>query len=250
MLTVLCRGRPFPVEEGYVEETHQLTVRAVFVGCLLGAVVGASNIYLGLKTGFTFGPQLFGAIFGFAILKAISTIFTESSILGRIFGGPFGPKENCTVQSAATAAGGLGIIFVGAIPAMYQLGLLSDNPRDDLGKLIALTACAGFFGIFFVIRKCYDISDSPSAQLFYTALRRYYIVKQKLVFPTPSATAYTIRALHNTKTGADAAKKKSRGLMYTFAGTFVFKVVNSYVPGVLLDWHIGKSCSFFNTEQF
>jgi hypothetical protein len=59
------------------EETHQLTVRALVVGALLGCVgqcgcyqlsfiiantrlVGASNIYLGLKTGFTFGPQLFG----------------------------------------------------------------------------------------------------------------------------------------------------------------------------------------------
>lgn len=41
-------------------ETHQLTFRALFVGACLGAVVGASNIYLGLKTGFTFGPQLFG----------------------------------------------------------------------------------------------------------------------------------------------------------------------------------------------
>ena len=34
--------------------------RALIVGCALGAVVGAANIYLGLKTGFTFGPQLFG----------------------------------------------------------------------------------------------------------------------------------------------------------------------------------------------
>lgn len=37
-----------------------MTLSALLVGSLLGAVVGASNIYLGLKTGFTFGPQLFG----------------------------------------------------------------------------------------------------------------------------------------------------------------------------------------------
>lgn len=91
--------------------------RAIFVGCALGAIgerlvfvlvvipslndhftVGASNIYLGLKTGFTFGPQLFGAIFGFAILKPLSRIIPESGLLGRFLGGPFGPKENCTVQ--------------------------------------------------------------------------------------------------------------------------------------------------------
>jgi uncharacterized oligopeptide transporter (OPT) family protein len=64
---------------------------------LLGSIVGASNIYLGLKTGFTFGPQLFGAIFGFAILKPLSVMLPEC----RVFGGPFGPKENCTVQTGA-----------------------------------------------------------------------------------------------------------------------------------------------------
>lgn len=75
---------PFPIDPRIPEEDHQLTIRAVVVGCMLGCVVGASNIYLGLKTGkpfyivcfrprrsehssyvgFTFGASLFGAIFG------------------------------------------------------------------------------------------------------------------------------------------------------------------------------------------
>ncbi|KAF5368921.1 hypothetical protein D9758_002936 [Tetrapyrgos nigripes] len=214
--------RPFPVDPLAPVETHQLTVRAVFVGCVLGAIVGASNIYLGLKTGFTFGPQLFGALFGFAILKAISKAVPDSGLLGKMFGGEFGPKENCTVQTAATAAGGLGIIFVSAIPAMYRMHLLSDLPQKDVGKLIAMTVCAGFFGIFFVI-----------------PLRKYYIVHQKLTFPTPAATAYTIRSLHSGKQGAIAARKKSLALLYTFAACFVFKVLSGYAPGVIYDWHIG-----------
>jgi uncharacterized oligopeptide transporter (OPT) family protein len=215
--------RPFPIDPDAPEETHQLTVRALFVGCLLGAVVGASNIYLGLKTGFTFGPQLFGAIFGYAILKPLSRILPQSGLIGRVFGGDFGPKENCTVQSAATSAGGIGILFVSAVPAMYKLGLLSALPKDDIGKLIALTVCAGFFGVFFVI-----------------PLRKYYIVRQKLTFPTPAATAYTIRALHNGKTGAIAARKKSLGLLWAFVIVFVFKVMTGYAPGILYDWHIGE----------
>ena len=73
--------------------------------------------------------------------------------------------------SAATAAGGLSILAVSAVPAMYRLGLLHEFPSQDIGKLIALTFCAGFFGVFFVI-----------------PLRRYYIVNQKLTFPTPAAT--------------------------------------------------------------
>ena len=71
---------------------------------------------------------------------------------------------------------------------MYRLGLLSALPQQDIGKLIALTVCTAFYGVFFAI-----------------PLRKYYIVKQKLTFPTPAATAITIRALHNSRTGAVAA---------------------------------------------
>lgn len=81
----------------------------------------------------------------------------------------FGPKENVTVQTAATAAGGIGIIFVSAVPAMYRLGLLSELPLQDAGKLIALAVCVAYYGVFFVI-----------------PLRKYYILKRKLVFPTPT----------------------------------------------------------------
>ena len=75
------------------------------------------------------------------------------------------------LTQATVASGGLGILFVSAVPAMYRLQLLSDNPSKDIGRLIALTACAGFFGVFFVI-----------------PLRKYFIVHQKLTFPTPAAT--------------------------------------------------------------
>lgn len=50
--------RPFddlPPEKPWV-----MTIRAVFVGLCCGCLVNASNIYLGLKTGWTFGANLFG----------------------------------------------------------------------------------------------------------------------------------------------------------------------------------------------
>ncbi|KAF8340908.1 oligopeptide transporter [Amanita rubescens] len=214
-------SKPFPTLPDETEETHQLTIRAIAVGCALGAIVGASNIYLGLKTGAIFGSQLFGAILGFAILKPISKALPESGLLGRLFGGYFGPKENCTVQSAATAAGGLGILAVSAIPAMYRLDLLSD-PREDFGRLIALIFSSAFFGVCFVI-----------------PLRKYFIVHQKLTFPTPAATAYTIRSLHGGKSGALAGRKKALALFWTLIASFLYKVLNGYAPGILLDWHIG-----------
>ncbi|KAG8943628.1 hypothetical protein FRC03_002414 [Tulasnella sp. 419] len=216
-------GDPFPVDPHAPVEEHQLTLRALIVGSALGAVVGSSNIYLGLKTGVSFGPQLFGAIFGFAILKPLSKAITTPGVIpGWIWGGDFGPKENVCVQTAATSAGGLGILFVSGIPALYRLNLMSYSPEEDFGKLIALTISVAYFGVAFVI-----------------PLRKYFIIHQKLTFPTPSATAYTIRSLHSGKSGAIAARKKSMALLITFVLAMCYKVTTGYAPGMIYDWHIG-----------
>jgi OPT oligopeptide transporter protein len=42
------------------EKSRVLTIRAVFVGICCGALVNASNVYLGLKSGWTFSANLFG----------------------------------------------------------------------------------------------------------------------------------------------------------------------------------------------
>lgn len=87
--------------------------------------------------------------------------------------------------------------------------------------MISLTVASAFFGVFFVI-----------------PLRKYYILKQKLVFPTPTATAFTIRSLHSIG-GEVAARKKSLMLGWSFVAAFLYKVVSTYAPGILWDWHIG-----------
>lgn len=153
---------PFPVDADELEEPQQFTFRAVFVGCVLGAVISASNVYLGLKTGWTFGASLFGSIFGFAILKPLSR-----TLPSRFGGGYFGPKENVCCQSAATAAGSLGLLFTSGFPAAYQLGLLGESPRADFGRLITFTLASAYYGMFFAI-----------------PLRKFYILKQKLTFPS------------------------------------------------------------------
>lgn len=66
-------------------------------------------------------------------------------------------------------------------------------------------------------------------------------LKQKLVFPTPTATAYTIRSLH-TVGGAIAAKKKAVTLGWSFLSAFLYKIASTYAPGILWDWHLGWTC--------
>ena len=49
----------------------QLTLRAVSVGCFLGAIVGAMNIYFGLQTGWAMGGSLIAAILGFSVFSML-----------------------------------------------------------------------------------------------------------------------------------------------------------------------------------
>jgi uncharacterized oligopeptide transporter (OPT) family protein len=175
-----------------------------------------SSVYLGLKTGWTFGAALFGSIFGFAILKPLSGALPK-----HFGGGYFGPKENVCVQSAATAAGSLGLVFTSGFPAAYQLGLLK-TPREDFGKLVTFTIACAYYGMFFAI-----------------PLRKLYILKHKLAFPGAVAAAYTIRSLHTGKNAEKNAGKMTIALALAFSIAITWRCVSEYAPGILWDWHWG-----------
>ncbi|PKS11079.1 hypothetical protein jhhlp_002840 [Lomentospora prolificans] len=215
--------KPFPPQEGIPHEENPLTVRAVTVGILLGSLVNASNVYLGLKTGFTFGASLFGAIFGFGIIKALTKLFPTTPHIGG--GSVFGPQENSIIQASAAGAGGMTGLFVAALPAMYQLDLLSERPVDDFGRILTLTLVCSFFGLFFAV-----------------PLRKFFVInvarELRLVFPSPTATAVTIRSMHAVGSGAVDAMKKIKALGIAFFGALCHRVGSYYAPGILYDWHI------------
>lgn len=88
----------------------------------------------------------------------------------------FGPQENSIIQASATGAGGMAGLFVAGLPAMYRLSLLSDNPKDDFGRILTITLVCAFFGLFAAV-----------------PLRKFFIInvarELNLIFPTPTATA-------------------------------------------------------------
>ncbi|KAJ4180047.1 hypothetical protein NW755_012087 [Fusarium falciforme] len=89
---------PFPIDETLESlETGRriLRTRSVFVGVLLGGIVNAANVYLGLRMGITFPANLFGAIVGFAVVKSLSKAFSESI---PILGGAFGHFMDITIE--------------------------------------------------------------------------------------------------------------------------------------------------------
>lgn len=73
-------------------------------------------------------------------------------------------------------------------------------------------------------------------------MRKFFIVyvarELRLIFPTASATAMTIRSMHQAVTGEKLAKLKMKGLSIAFAFALILRVVSQYATGILWDWHI------------
>ncbi|KAI9291449.1 OPT superfamily oligopeptide transporter [Neoconidiobolus thromboides FSU 785] len=189
----------------------EFTWRASILGSLLGCIIATSNMYLGMKAGWSFSASIFGSILGYAILKPISKLPPY------LLGGAFGIKENCTIQTAATTAGGLFAGYVGGIPALFRMKLLP--PVQECWELLFMwTIAAGFYGLFFAV-----------------PLRKLFIIQRKLVFPSPTAAALTIRSLH-AKDGIEA-KVKTKWILGSFVFSIIYKTVGYFIP-FLLDMHL------------
>jgi uncharacterized oligopeptide transporter (OPT) family protein len=174
---------------------HQLTLRALLTGCLIGAVVSAMNISIGLQIGWTFGGSIIAAILGYSFFK---TVLRPRD--------PFTVLETNIAQTAGSATGYMASSagLVSSIPAL--LLLKKDGVIDlELGYLqLTLWALAiGFLGVFFAV-----------------PLRNQMVVIEKLRFPSGTATAQTIVSIFAE--GAEAVRK-ARVLLYfaLIAGAFV-----------------------------
>ncbi len=173
----------------------QLSLRAVVVGCLIGSVVSCTNIYIGLKIGWTFGASIISAVLGFAAFK--------------IAGKSISVLETNIAQTAGSAAGSMSSAagLVAAIPAMNLLGY-----QIPWYGLILWALAVAFLGVFFAV-----------------PLRRQVVEVDKLRFPTGTATAETILAMFSD---AGEALKKAKVLIYAgiFAG--VFTLTAHFVPEI------------------
>ena len=137
----------------------EITVKAVFLGAALSAVLAGANAYLGLKVGLTVSASIPAAVISMAILK----MFKESNIL-----------ENNIVQTAASAGESLaaGVIFT--IPALILLGFWDGF---NFMEVVSISAFGGILGVLFTI-----------------PLRRALIIDQPLKFPEGVATAEVLKA--------------------------------------------------------
>jgi len=165
----------------YRGDIPQLTVRAVLIGVVLGAVMSLSNLYVGLKTGWGLGVAITACILSFSIgaaLTKIGVLKTNLSIL-----------ENNCMQSVASSAGySTGSTMVGAISAL----LMIRGEHLPFHTLLLWTIFLALLGVMMAI-----------------PMKRQMINVEQLRFPSGVAAAQTLRSLYAT---GRASTQKARGL--------------------------------------
>lgn len=112
----------------------ELSGRAVFIGLVIGLVMTAANVYLGLFAGMTVSASIPAAVFGAGIYRAL---FRRSGIL-----------EVNIVQTMASAGESLaaGVIFT--IPALVLVGAWQDF---DFWSTTLIAVAGGLLGVVFMI---------------------------------------------------------------------------------------------------
>lgn len=123
----------------------ELTPRVIVLGLALAAVLGAANVYLGLKVGMTVSASIPAAVVAMLLLR-------------RVLGGGTVLEAN-QVQTAASAGESLaaGILFT--VPALVLIGVWT---RFDFWATTLIAIAGGWLGVLFMIpmRRVF-IEESP-----------------------------------------------------------------------------------------
>lgn len=170
------------------DQGQNFTFRGVVVGLAIGIIICFSNMYFGLQTGWVSGMTMPAALIGFGFFKTLAKCINY----------PFTPVENVLVQTVAGALGTmpLGCGFVGVLPALNYLLKPEENGPLELstGKLVIWALGICFFGVVFAV-----------------PLRKEVIIREKLKFPSGTATALMIGMLHG-ETDESGKPKPDSGL--------------------------------------
>ncbi|QEG38093.1 OPT family oligopeptide transporter [Roseimaritima ulvae] len=195
------RSGPVPPVEGDAGSPHwgggELTLRVIVLGVLLSIVMGAANVYVGLKAGMTVSASIPAAVMAMLLFRLL---FRNSSTL-----------EANQVQTCASAGESLaaGIIFT--MPAMILIGYWQSFDFWTV-SMVALTG--GLLGILFMI-----------------PMRRVFVANNDdLPYPEGVACAAVLKAGESGDQQTDAA----RSLIIGGVLGAVFKVAAGFM-GIVQD---------------
>jgi len=151
----------------YKGDMPQLTIRSALTGMILGGILSLTNLYIGIKTGWTLGVGISSVILSFAFFKLMDKMRLGShmSIL-----------ENNAMQSIATSAGYMTAPLMASIPA-YMMVTGQVIPMYQTFWWIIVLAILGV--------------------LFAFPLKKRFINDEQMPFPEGYAAGVVLDSLHD-----------------------------------------------------
>ncbi len=174
----------------YKGDMPQLTLRSAITGALLGMVLCLTNLYIGIRTGWTLGVGITAVVasYGMFRLLAKTKIATDMTIL-----------ENNAMQSIAASAGYVTSSLVSAIAA-YMMATNVIPPQWQV--------------------YCWIVGMGILGTLFAFPLKKKFINDEQLPFPEGYAAGVVLDSLHSSdaKVGMQRAK-------YLAGGAFISALI-------------------------
>ena len=192
--------KPFVAPETHMKE---FTLKAIVMGCIMGCLFGAANVYLALKAGLTVSASIPIAVIAITIGRKL----LKTTIL-----------ENNIIQTTGSASESIASGVAFTLPGFLFLSVVN-------GQSVG----ANFFN--YVTILILAIFGGLLGTLMMIPLRRSLIVKEHATLPYPEGTACA-SVLKAGEKGGDIAKTAFVGLGIAMLYAFLQKVLHiiSEVP--------------------
>ncbi len=166
----------------YRGDMPQLTLRSALTGVVLGMILSLTNLYVGIRTGWTLGVGITSVILAFAAFKLLSRsgLGKDLTIL-----------ENNAMQSIATSAGYMTSPLVASLPAYMLVTGRPIPPWHVVPWIIAL----GILGALFAF-----------------PLKKRFVNDEQLPFPEGYAAGVVMDNLHSAGGAEGLYKAKVLGI--------------------------------------
>lgn len=150
----------------YRGDMPQLNLRSALTGMIIGGVLSLTNLYVGIKTGWTLGVGISSVILSFAFFKLMSKlkIGNEMTIL-----------ENNAMQSVATSAGYMTAPLIASMPAFMMV----TNQVVPMWQTFWWIVALSLLGVLFAF-----------------PLKKRFINDEQLPFPEGRAAGIVLDNLH------------------------------------------------------
>jgi len=149
----------------------QLTLRSGATGIVLGGILSLTNLYVGIRTGWTLGVGITSVVLAFAAFKLLSRLGLGDDLT---------ILENNAMQSIATSAGYMTSPLIASLPAYMMV----------TGRAIPWWQVV-----------CWSVCISTMGALFAFPLKKRFVNDEQLPFPEGYAAGVVMDNLH-TESGA------------------------------------------------